>query len=125
MLAVAIGTVSYLFLEPDILLAGWTAVVWFVAVRSLSIPLRDGRNASLRRGGIAAGIMAALAVGPALLGVSPFLSISPELRLALLLLVIGTGVACGSVSSLLALRRSEEKDQFTTDQTAGKPGNAS
>src|SRR5690625_7667167 len=118
------GSASYLYLVPAKHLAGWTAGVWFAAVRSLSMPLR-GRSPSHRRGGIAAGTLTALAVGPALLGVSPFLPITPKLRLALQLLIIGTGFACGSVTALLDLRHSEEKERLTKDQVAEKPSNAS
>lgn len=120
-IGLGIGSVSYLWLKSDFLLAGWIAVVWFVAVRGLMVPVQ-GRSPSHRRGGIVAGVLTALAVGPALLGVSPFLSIDPKLRLALQLLVLGTGFACGSVTSLLELGRSEESTPMAQDASAAKPG---
>lgn len=105
-IGLGIGGASYLLLVPDFLVAGWTAVVWFVAVRSLTVPLQAGRL-SQRRSGVASGVLTALAVGPALLGVSPLLSIDAKLRLALQLLVLGTGFACGLTMPLLDSHRQE------------------
>lgn len=99
-----LGFVSFRFLANDFMLAIWTAIVWGIAVSALMESLLTAPQRNQGRGGLI-GAMVAIAVGAALIGISPRLPISPELRLALQLLVLGTGFA-GCSGAVLLLSRS-------------------
>jgi len=101
--AVAIGGLSYFYLGKDLLLAAWTALAFFALVRTGIALLRMGSDVP-SPGGVFGGVLTGMIAGAALLGVSPFLPIEPELRVALQLLVMGTGFASAAVSAFFLLR---------------------
>lgn len=106
--AAAIGGLSYFYLGKDLLLAVWTALAFFALVRT-GIALLQMRPGVPSRGGVFGGVLTGMIAGAALLGVSPFLPIEPELRLALQLLVMGTGFASAAVTALFLLRSLNSK----------------
>lgn len=98
-----LGSVSYFYLAHDLLLAVWTAIVWFVGVSAL-VKLPPSAKAYARQGGAIGGASVAIMVGATLLGVSPYLPVSLELRMALQWLVLGVGFASWSVALYLVSR---------------------
>lgn len=107
--ALLFGAGSYFLLVQDWLLAVWMAIVWFVAIRSMSLLWNAPGAAPYIRGGRVSGMLTALVVGAGSLGVGPFLPISPDLRLAIQLLIIGTGTAAWSFVLLQVVRNKDER----------------
>lgn len=115
LIAVGGGVASYVLFGSDWLLSGWTTVVWFVGVYNLLKLWNNLLAAPLVRSGPLSSIMVGLVTGAGLLGVSPFLPLSADLRLAIQWLVIGTGTAMYSLGIVVALRRVSSEGQV------GKP----
>jgi len=105
--AIVVGSGLY-WLVDDPVLAGVTGIIWGAGV-ALSVHLYRSypsldAEPTWERGrwiGVSTGIITLAA----LVGVSPSIPISPELRLGLGVLVIGTGFAAMTAASLAELER--------------------
>lgn len=101
-LGLLVGSVTYAFLVADLALAGSLVVVWFAAGGLTVRHWRVGRGGSwptARWSGAFGGLLA-LVSG---VGVSPGLPLSADVRFALALLVLGTGLAAMQIGVGLTL----------------------
>jgi hypothetical protein len=106
----AVGGGTFAALVPDAALAACSALFWTLGVgltltRNRSVLLSTPGGARQRWSG-AFGGLAALAAG---LGVAPTLPVSPDLRFALGLFVIGVSLAMANVGMRMALTGGGER----------------